>query len=210
MINVTNDDSGCVQPDFWQAHCCVQGGELGRYSVIYADPAWDYGKMKPRKHLHKGGNPQSHYDTMSIDKICQMPIGQIADDCSCLFMWVTNPKLRLGFDVMDAWGFKYQTTLTWVKIDSKGKPINQGMGFYFRGATEHILFGTKGGYKIDAAKRLPNVIHAKRRGHSRKPIEAYQLIEKVTTGNRIELFARDKREGWDSWGNQIKSEGLLF
>ena len=210
MIDVTNDDSGSVQPDFWQAHCCVQGGELGRYSVVYADPAWDYGKMKERKKAHRGGNPQSHYKTMSVEEICKMPVADLADENSCLFLWVTNPKMQLGFDVMKAWGFKYQTIITWVKIDNSNKVIKNGIGFYFRGATEHILFGTKGSFKIPTDKRIPNVIMAKRNAHSSKPVEAYNLIENVTDGKRIELFARNKRDGWDCWGNQIKSEGLLF
>lgn len=179
---------------------------MKKYDVIYADPPWDYGKMKERKKEHRGGNPQSHYQTMSIDDICKLPIIELSKDDSCLFLWITNPKLRFGFDVMESWGFKYQTMLTWVKIDSSGKPINNGMGFYFRGATEHILFGTKGKFKIDIKNRIPNIIMAKRDAHSRKPILAYEMIERVTTGDRLELFARNKRLGWNTWGNEIVND----
>jgi len=177
-----------------------------KYSVVYADPAWDYGKMKERKKAHRGGNPQSHYPTMSVDEICNMPIKNITEDSASLFLWVTNPKIKLGFQVMDAWGFKYQTMITWVKIAKSKEVINNGMGFYFRGATEHILFGTKGKVSIPTHLRLPNVIMAERSVHSKKPIEAYRLIECVTEGEKIELFARMKRRGWDSWGNEIEEE----
>lgn len=181
------------------------GPDIGKYSVILADPPWDYGKMKERKTAHRGGNPQSHYGTMSLSDICLLNVREIAANDSCLFLWVTNPKITQGLEVMSAWGFKYQTIITWVKIDKSGTAINNGMGFYFRGATEHMLFGTKGKFSIPTNLRQPNVIHAQRSKHSSKPIEAYELIERVTDANarKIELFARNERIGWDCWGNQV-------
>lgn len=178
---------------------------MAKYDIIYADPPWDYGKMKERKKAHRGGNPQSHYGTMSIHDICALPINDISNVNSCCFLWVTNPKIQLGFDVLKAWGFKYQTIISWIKIDKSSKPINNGMGFYFRGATEHILFGTKGKFNIPACKRIPYVIHAQRSAHSCKPIEAYELIERCTEGIRLELFARNNRNGWDAFGNECES-----
>ena len=107
---------------------------------------------------------------------------------------------------MDKWGFKYQTMITWVKINKNGELNKGGLGFYFRGATEHILFGTIGKVKIPTSQRLPNVFFAEKTRHSEKPDEAYQLIESVISGNRIELFARNKRNGWDVWGNELESD----
>jgi len=179
-----------------------------KYDVIYADPPWDYGKMKERKKEHRGGNPQSHYQTMSIEDICSLPINEISKDDSCLFLWVTNPKIQLGFEVVKSWGFKYQTMITWVKIDNSGKPINNGMGFYFRGSTEHILFATKGKFKIPPNLRSPNIIMSRRDSHSKKPIETYNLIEKVTNGDKLELFARNKRDNWDVFGNEV--DGSIY
>lgn len=176
---------------------------MKKYRVIYADPPWDYGLMKPRKQKHRGGNPQSHYRTMSLSEVMNLPIGQICEDTSCLFLWVTNPKIQDGLRVMAEWGFRYQTIITWIKITRNGEISRNGLGFYFRGATEHLLFGTRGNFKIPTSKRLPNVILAERGKHSSKPHKTYELIEGITEGKRIELFARQKVEGWDSVGFDI-------
>jgi len=175
-----------------------------RYSVIYADPPWDYGKMKKRRKAARGGNPQAHYGTMTVEKICRLPVSEIADDNSALFLWVTNPKIVYGFEVMSAWGFSYKTTLTWVKVDKQGNVINNGMGFYFRGATEHILFGTRGRFTVDTVSRIPNVFMHQRGGHSKKPDDIRgKIVDVCGDVPRIELFARQKSVGWDVWGDEI-------
>lgn len=179
---------------------------MKKYQIIYADPPLDYGLMKSRKQRHRGGNPQSHYKTMSTSEIINLPIKQICEDTSCLFLWTTNPKIRDGLWVMSEWGFKYQTIITWVKITRNGEISRNGLGFYFRGATEHLLFGTRGNFRIPTSRRLPNVILAERGKHSSKPRETYKLIEYVTDGKRIELFARQKVDGWDCWGNEVESD----
>jgi N6-adenosine-specific RNA methylase IME4 len=175
-----------------------------RYQVIYADPPWDYGKMKERKQAYRGGNPSAHYQTMTLEGICRLPVKFIGDRNAALFLWVTNPKLSLGLAVMEAWGFKYQTLLTWVKTMSNGEVANNGLGFYFRGATEHILFGTRNQFRIPPALRVPNVFLSTRNGHSYKPECVYQIIESISQGPRIELFARCQRDGWDYWGNEVE------
>lgn len=177
-----------------------------KYQIIYADPPWDYGKMKPRKQLHRGGNPMSHYKVMAIEEICALPIEELSQTNSALFLWVTNPKLQFGFTVMKEWGFKYQTTITWVKTTQIGSISNNGLGFYFRGATEHILMGTKGRFSIPTNKRLPNVFMSPRSEHSQKPHYVYDMLESISDGPYIELFARNKHDKWDSWGNEVASD----
>lgn len=175
-----------------------------KYKTIYADPPWNYGKLKHRKRFGgRGGQAQMHYPTMGIDEIKSLPVDDITEDNAHIYLWVTNPKLRLGFEILDAWAFQYQTTITWVKIRKDGKVDRGGLGFYFRGATEHILFGTKGKLSILPSKRVPNVICCMRQGHSVKPIEMYKIIESVSPPPYIELFARDRVEGWDAWGNEL-------
>jgi len=144
-----------------------------------------------------------HYATMALEEIKELSINNITEDNAHLYLWVTNPKIQLGFEVMKAWGFQYQTIITWVKIRKDGKVDRGGLGFYFRGATEHILFGTKGKLSIPSDKRIPNVIHCMRNGHSVKPIKMYAIIESVSFPPYIELFARQRREGWDCWGNEL-------
>jgi len=175
-----------------------------KYKTIYADPPWNYGKLRPQKRFGgRGGQAQMHYPTMTLEEIKQLPINNITEDNAHLYLWVTNPKLRFGFEVLDDWGFKYQTTITWVKVRKDGNVDRGGLGFYFRGATEHILFGTKGKLCIPPNKRIPNVIHCMRNGHSVKPIKMYEIIEKCSPSPYLELFARQKRDGWDSWGNEL-------
>lgn len=175
-----------------------------KYKTIYADPPWDYGKLKPRRRFGgRGGQAQMHYNTMNLEEIKQLPIDDITNDNAHIYLWVTNPKLRFGFEILDAWGFKYQTTITWVKVRKDGNVDRGGLGFYFRGATEHILFGTKGKLSIPANKRIPNVIHCMRNGHSVKPVEMYDIIESCSLSPYLELFARNNRNGWDCWGDEL-------
>lgn len=177
------------------------------FDCILADPPWSYGKSKPRKKSHRGGNPQSHYPTMSADEIKRLPVDSIAAKNSILFLWVTNPKLWIGGDVMDAWGFKYQTTITWVKTTQAGDVNKGGLGFYFRGATEHVLVGTRGKVSIPTHLREENVVLATKGRHSAKPTELMEKVERVTHGmKRVELFARLQREGWTSFGNQVERD----
>ena len=176
------------------------------YSTIVADPPWQYTKVAGEQHTRMGGRGMAadrHYDTMTTADVCALPVANLAAPLAHLYVWVTNPKLRLGFDVMEAWGFTYQTTLTWVKVASDGAVLRGGLGWYFRGATEHVLFGTRGKAGIPAALREPNVVMAQRSRHSAKPAEFFDLVQRVSPGPYAELFARSQRFGWDAWGDEV-------
>lgn len=161
-----------------------------KYNIIYADPAWNEvggGKIK------RGAD--KHYQLMKTDEIKKLPVANLADDTCWLFLWVTNNFLKDGLDVMECWGFKYVTNLVWAKNTI-------GLGYYFRGQHELCLFGKKGQMKPNSRSES-TLVTAKKDKHSKKPDEFYRKIESVCDGNKIELFARTKREGWDAWGNEV-------
>lgn len=170
-----------------------------RYKTIYADPPWsESGGGKIRRGADR------HYPLMSTREILSMSpfIGDISEANCHLYLWVTNNFLQDGFKVMERWGFTYKTMITWMKD-------RFGLGQYFRGITEHCLFGVKGvlPYKTLDGKRQQGVtgFTAKRLKHSQKPEEMRQLIEKVSYPPYIELFARKETPGWDVWGNEVES-----
>lgn len=180
------------------------------YGTIVADPPWAYRKSKQAVGVtHSRQMVSDLYDTMTMRQIAALPVGDLAAADAHLYMWVTVPRLfgdrgdeeGFGpFQIMQAWGFRYITMLTWHKV---GAP---GMGSYFRIDTEHCLFGVKGHAPIPPGKRLRNLISAARGKHSQKPDQLLEMAEKVSPGRRLELFARRRREGWDSWGNQLPGE----
>ena len=167
-----------------------------KYMLIYADPPWQYDKTEE----FKGQDVERHYQTMTEIEICSMQIQKIsADDC-VLYLWSTAPKLNVAMRVMDAWGFDYKTCMVWDKI-------KHNMGFYASIRHELLLIGGKGSAKPDdlkAANQTDSVQSIERTSHSKKPEIFYEILERLHTHkNKIELFARSKRDGWDSWGNQI-------
>lgn len=169
-----------------------------KYQIIYADPPWQYSNKKTGGSLKSGS--VSKYSIMTVEEICNLPVKNISSKNSVLFLWATVPLLPEAFQVMHAWGFKYKTMITWRKI------MSLGMGFWFRGQCEHLLFGIKG--KIKAFRlQKPNFVQCKVLRHSQKPEIFRQLIENATVKmikqNRIELFARYRVEGWDAWGDEI-------
>lgn len=177
----------------------------GKFGTILADPPWQFqnrtGKMAPE---HKR---LLRYPTMSLCEIMEMPVREIAADRSHLYLWVPNALLREGLEVMAAWGFKYKSNLVWYKVRKDGGPDGRGVGFYFRNVTEIILFGTRGQLRTDdAGRRQVNLIATKKREHSRKPDELYDVIEQCSFGPYLELFARTPRPGWVQWGNQITQD----
>ena len=165
-----------------------------RYKLILADPPWEY-ENKTTGGSNDSGACQK-YHTMPLDEIKAPPISDIALKDSCLFLWGTTPLLPEAFEVMKAWGFQYKTTIYWRKI------MSLGMGFWFRGQVEVCLFGIQGNVPAFRCQK-PNFIQTKVRYHSQKPDEMYGLIEDLDINPKIELFAREKREGWDAWGNQV-------
>lgn len=167
-----------------------------KYQIIYADPPWKYRNNKTGGSMH----PQDyHYPKLITDDICALPINDIADRNCVLFLWATVPMIQDSFRVMEAWGFEYKTMLFWRKI------MSWGMGFWYRGQVEVLLLGIRGKVKAFHIQKA-NFVEAKVREHSRKPDEFYELIEMTKLGPKIELFARNKREGWDCWGNEVESD----
>jgi N6-adenosine-specific RNA methylase IME4 len=183
-----------------------------RYRTIVADPPWRYRstdiltrgwRRTASVETAKSMTAEGHYTTMTNAEIAALPVGGLADDPACLFLWVTNPRLygeRDGtcspHEIAAGWGFRYVTMLTWVKTGP------MGLGFYFRGQTEHVLFCVRGDFRIPPKVRESNVVTAPRRGHSEKPDAFYDLVERVCPGPYVELFARRARFGWDYWGDE--------
>ncbi len=171
---------------------------LHAFSTILADPPWPLAMRGKRKRAKEPNLPDSlPYPTMTVEEICALPIGQLASDECHLWLWTTNQHLPDGFKVMAAWGFKYLAPIHWIKPS--------GVGNYFVHRTQTILFGYRKHCLFKAERYRPNILQtgAPQR-HSEKPEEAYKLIEALSAGPRLELFARRRRKGWASWGNEIE------
>ena len=167
----------------------------GKFNVIYADPAWPVGSIV----MDKWESPiDDKYKTMSIEEIKNLPIQNLsAENCS-LFIWTTHSFLPDCLDIIKIWGFKYFCLITW----NKGSGWTQ---FGFHKMTEFLLFAYKGKMNIDQyGKAIPTLINENKTYHSKKPDSIRELIKSKTPDGRLELFARDKYEGWTSWGNEIK------
>lgn len=173
-----------------------------RFSTILADPPWQFqnrtGKVAPE---HRR---LSRYPTMTLDDICALPVADLADEPAHLYLWVPNALLPEGLEVMRAWGFDYKSNLIWRKIRKDGGSDGRGVGFYFRNVTEIILFGVRGknARTLAPGRRQVNYLESRKREHSRKPDEQYEIIEACSPGPRLELFSRGARPGWEAWGNQ--------
>jgi N6-adenosine-specific RNA methylase IME4 len=177
-----------------------------KFKTILADPPWQFqnrtGKMAPE---HKRLN---RYPTMKLEEIKSLPVAEVAEENSHLYLWVPNALLPDGLDVMRTWGFQYKTNIIWEKVRKDGLPDGRGVGFYFRNVTEILLFGVKGSgvRTLAPARTQVNLVRAQKREHSRKPDEMIELIEACSPGPYLELFARGERDGWTLWGNQANEE----
>jgi N6-adenosine-specific RNA methylase IME4 len=176
----------------------------GPYQVVYADPPWSYDAKappaSPRPRPYQG--VAYYYETLTVEQICAMA-PPVADD-AVLFLWATNPLFPEAFRVVAAWGFDYKTCVTWHKLRCKG------MGYWFRGHTEHLLLGVRG--KVKSFRSSHHNIHALPvHKHSEKPLRFVEIIEEVTAGMspRLEMFGRLARPGWDLLGNQVRPADLL-
>lgn len=173
-----------------------------RFRTILADPPWRFmnrtGKVAPE---HRR---LSRYGTMATAEICELPVAKIADTTSHLYMWVPNALLPDGLKVLESWGFQYKANIVWHKVRKDGGSDGRGVGFYFRNVTELLLFGVKGknARTEQPGRSQVNYMASRKREHSRKPDEQYDLIESCSKGPYLELFARGTREGWSYWGNQ--------
>ncbi|MEO1167120.1 MAG: MT-A70 family methyltransferase [Pseudomonadota bacterium] len=177
-----------------------------QFGTILADPPWQFqnrtGKVAPE---HRRLN---RYSTMRLEEICELPVSDIAADPSHLYLWVPNALLPDGLRVMDAWGFRYVSNIIWEKVRKDGGPDGRGVGFYFRNVTEVLLFGVRGkkARTLGPGRSQVNIIRSRKREHSRKPDEQYQIIEECSWGPRLEMFSRGERRGWTVWGNQADKD----
>jgi len=162
-----------------------------KYDIILADPPWKYEFSKT-----KSRSIEAHYPEMELNAIKEINIPTRKD--SVLFLWATSPKLKDALDIMQSWGYEYKTNMVWVKDKI-------GMGYYARSQHELLLIGTIGKPQLPNEKDRPSsIISSTRKEHSKKPSEVYDLIERMyPKQDYLELFARNKRDGWDSWGNEI-------
>ncbi len=178
--------------------------ECGRFATILADPPWQFqnrtGKMAP-EHWRL-----SRYRTLSFPEIEALPVSEIAAETAHLYLWTPNALLPEALRVMQAWGFAYKTNIVWHKIRKDGGPDGRGVGFYFRNVTEMILFGVRGkdARTLAPGRKQVNIIKSRKREHSRKPDEAYDIIESCSPGPYLELFARGRRANWSAWGNETE------
>ena len=164
-----------------------------KFDLIYADPPWQYGNSMPEYFTEQA----NHYPLMSIDEICAMPIKTITNPNAVLFLWVTSPILQDAFRVIESWGFEYKTSFIWDKI-------KHNMGHYSSVRHEILLLCIHGSYPLHNLKLYDSVYSKERAEHSKKPEYYYHMIEDIyCNANKIELFSRNKREGWTSYGNQL-------
>lgn len=187
------------------------------YSTIVADPPWQYDSdtgsgvdvrsaVIPRS-IKRDGTPargvRDHtYSRMSVIEMCALPVESLAARDAHLYLWVTNSFMDEGHDIARAWGFKPKTILTWVKThqDDPGR-VSMKTGYYFRGATEHVIFAVRGSLRLQTNEGMPTAYLWPRIGtHSVKPSAFGDLVERCSPGPYVELFARQPRLGWDSWG----------
>jgi N6-adenosine-specific RNA methylase IME4 len=168
--------------------------DVSTFSVIYADPPWQY----EHNQTPLARAIENHYTTMTTEAICGLIEHVQAADDAVLFLWATNPKLPEALRVMTAWGFTYRTNMVWVK----DRP---GMGYFVRGQHELLLIGGRGSLPVPAPSDRPSsVVEAPRQDHSAKPAEVYELIEAMYPAHAWrELFARQRRPGWSSWGHGV-------
>lgn len=179
---------------------------LGRFGTILADPPWRFsnrtGKMAPE---HRR---LSRYSTMTHAEILELPVASLALPKSHLYLWVPNALVLEGLEVMKRWGFTYKTNLVWYKVRKDGGPDGRGVGFYFRNVTELVLFGVRGGMRTLApGRRQVNILSTRKREHSRKPDELYEIVEQCSPGPYLELFARHSQEAWTQWGDEVRVNG---
>ncbi len=179
----------------------------GSFSTILADPPWRFinrtGKVAPE---HKR---LSRYNTLTTEEIGGLPVSDWASQKSHIYLWVPNALLADGLKVLQAWGFVYKSNIVWHKVRRDGGSDGRGVGFYFRNVTELVLFGVRGSLRtLDPGRRQVNLLATRKREHSRKPDELYDIIEACSPGPYLELFARYPREGWSAWGDESSEEAV--
>lgn len=165
-----------------------------KYRTILADPPWNINQ----RGRYSNRSAESHYELMALDDIKAMPVVGLCEDNAHLYLWVPNGLLQEGLDVIKAWGFTFRNSLYWIKP-------RLGLGVYIRNASETCLFATRGKAPVKFHAQ-PNWLFAPQQEHSHKPEEQFAIIERLSDGPYLELFARRKQHGWDSWGNEVQSD----
>jgi N6-adenosine-specific RNA methylase IME4 len=176
-----------------------------KYGVILADCPW---RFELRSERGNGKSPQGEYSCMSLEEIMALPVHQLAARDCWLWMWATAPMLPQAIMTMGAWGFRYVSAGPWAKQSKTGRKWAFGTGYVFRSAAEFFLLGAMGSPACKSHSER-NLIVAPVREHSRKPDEAYEMLERIAPKAwRCELFARQRRPGWDAWGNEVGKFGV--
>lgn len=181
------------------------------YQIIYADPPYKYIQGKSMG-TNFAGAADAQYECMPLKDILALPIPTITDDKCILFLWVTFPMLREGLKIVEAWGFEYKTVaFTWVKMNRNNMGMFFGVGYYTKSNAEICLLATKGNaHSLVKDNSITQMIMTPKMAHSRKPIECRErIVQMLGKLPRIELFARQKVEGWDCWGNEVESDVML-
>jgi N6-adenosine-specific RNA methylase IME4 len=201
----------------------IMGPVTKLYQTVYADPPWQYRDTTCR------GASKKHYSVMTVDEVASLPVMQRAAPNAHLWLWITKDMFLDGahLKVIPAWGFRHITFITWVKAkeferkitcpecktklvvkDPKGKTVQMGLGRYFRGTKEVLIFAVRGRAPIPPEDRMLDLFfHPKTLEHSRKPYDVYDKIESVSKGPYLEMFSEVHRHGWDAWGQERKGEG---
>lgn len=181
------------------------GRTIQKYQVIYADPPWDYQQCR------LSGSAKKHYPTMRIEKLCALPVAEIADRDCALFLWATFPQLPEALRLIQAWGFMYKTVaFVWLKQNRKALTWFYGLGFWTRSNAEICLLATKGHPKRQSAG-IHQLVISPVEQHSKKPDEVREKIAALMGDvPRIELFARQQTPGWDVWGNEVENSTALL
>jgi N6-adenosine-specific RNA methylase IME4 len=193
------------------------------YQTIVADPPWDYGGQNLGRRYNdkgeiimRGTGSEDSYERMSVAEIAALPVEKQAAKNAHLYLWMTNSYIEGAYEIARAWGFRPILPITWVKLREDGG-LSRKAGYYFRGATEHVLFCVRGSLRLQVREAIASafmsedglVLTARRLPHSVKPEEFYELVEKASPAPRLELFARRERPGWDVWGNEVESTVAL-
>jgi len=177
-----------------------------KFATVMADPPWRFTnrteKMAPE---HKR---LARYSTMSLDEISNLPVEDHLEDTAHCYLWVPNALLPNGLQVLESWGFTYKSNIIWHKVRKDGGSDGRGVGFYFRNVTEILLFGVRGknARTLKPGRTQVNLFPTRKREHSRKPDEQYDIIESCSWGPYLELFGRGIRENWTVWGDQADDD----
>ena len=175
----------------------------GPWPVILADPPWSWNARSPKG---EGRSAKRHYNVMTLDDLCALPVEDVSATDSLLFLWCLNSMIPQAMQVMSAWGFTYKTVaFAWIKMRQDLRAPSTGMGFWTRQSMEMVLLGTRGHPKRISAS-VQQTILAARMAHSRKPTIVHDRIEELVDGPYLELFARRHHEGWTCWGNELEEK----